>query len=252
MSLSYRIARGADVPPAVADDLLRLRLRNMRLKPETDPDVDRAIVARWLSRASWVAWAEDTAGVPRGMVTWKSFRWQHRRDDHPGILCEYMFFDREIRATAFVARCAFRVLSRVLRDARSAEVWIGGGGAYIQTCVSLAKHAGGVHYLGEPGVPDKARSFLERISREAEVSVSPEGLVTMRTQPHEVTAEWTRRNSALGAHQRYLALNPRWQEGLGVIVGAKVNAWSFLRSARVAARRLARSTTRAASARVEA
>jgi len=240
MSLRFHLAPGRGLRSALRDELHALRRRNVRLKPETDPEVDRAIVERWFDRASWVAWCEDRQGRARAMCTWRTFAWHDGRAPRVGIAGEFFFIDPGLRASPFTAYAALRVALRVLLDARASEVWVGAAGAYLQSSLALARQLGEVVYLGEPGLGDEARRFLCALVEASEASLSEDDLVTMRTVPPEVSAGWVRRHEGEDAYRRYLVRNPRWHEGVGVVIGAKVSGRAFRESARVFGRRLVR------------
>jgi len=238
--LRHRVARGAALAPAFVDELLALRLRNVSLKKDTDTEADRRKFHAWIQRASWVSWAEDDAGAPRGMLSWRLFQWTHRGEPRVGCVGEYLFLDAPFRGTAVTAGFAVRLLSRILWDARGGEVWIGGAGGYPQSCVAFARQLGEVAFLGEPGTPDEARAFLDRLTHEADVEASPAGIVTMRTRPEGVSPGWLRRNESEDAYRRYVALNPRWQDGLGLVAATRLSVPSLARGLAIAVRRAAR------------
>jgi hypothetical protein len=250
--LRHRVARGADLAPAFVDELLALRLRNVSLKKDTDPATDRRKFHAWVQNASWVTWAEDDAGAPRGMFSWKLFRWTHHGAPRVGCVGDYVFVDAPFRGTAVMAGFVLRLLGRILWDARGGEVWLGGAGGYPQSCVALARQLGEVVFLGEPGTPDEARAFLDRLTREADVEASPAGIVTMRTLPQSVSPGWLRRNESEEAYRRYLALNPNWKDGLGLVAATRLSVPSLARGVAIAARRAVKEaalTTRRAEVR---
>ena len=203
--MRYFDVPGAQLVAADVERLWRFRLRFVRLKPEVDPPVDLEKFHALLVSATTVYWGENHAGDICGMLMSKQFDWEHRGQRRKGLLAEYAFVDPAYRGTTTAMVALLKASARMLWRLRRPEVWLGSVG-YLQSCVAATRYMGEVHYLGDPGLPDEAQSFMQHLLHHANVTPLQDGRVVMRTIPPTPSAGWMRRHGSSAVSYTHLTL----------------------------------------------
>lgn len=209
--------------------LWALRLRNIDLRPEVDPDVDYRKFRSYFGGDARVLLIHDARSEIRGF-----YAFHHRvlaLDGTARLVAhvEYGFVDAGHRGSLAARLGAMRAVAGILARHPLLEkvaVFV----AYPTSTVAMARYARRISAPGDPGLTGWRREALEAYLREVVGSEydAEAGLVRMRTRP-TVALHVPRSERGRQALAWYEARNPRWREGYGLPLLVEGDARSFAR-----------------------
>lgn len=218
------------------DAFYEFRARFVDLKPTTDPARDRAAFGDFVRRAddAWV-WVRD--GRVCGTVFHRHERHVLRGRVHSFTFSEYGYTAVRGHPNLILGGAAAYV-SRYLRDPRRPAYF--GGFAYAKGFIPFAMAIPDVWLLGEEGMPEEERVLAAHLAAEWGGSRwDPERHVySFATLPRETPNTPRERHRRALAH--YERLNPRWSEGMGLFMLARIDHRSLTSVAFAALRRALR------------
>lgn len=204
--------------------LWTLRTDVLRLKPSTDPEKDYATFSAFLGRAAQVLSFHDADG-PCGVTAFHVER-VATPDGRGGLVVfpEYAAFRPELRGTARAMRGFLRVLPKVLEPGDLLRTWYLLGAGYPASFLAVTRLCADVWLDGED-VPAFEQQLLRRFGAELGGKIEPDTrIVSMPTVPPPLRPVLTQ----TPAYARYVARNPRWADGFGLVVLARTQPRTFV------------------------
>lgn len=221
--LAFDVPRGADLDDALLRELWSFRGSILRYKPETSLDDDFARFSARCRRSDRVLVVRRRDGRVGGMVAVARSRMAAFGRRAVGFFPEYLIVSPELRASRLLGAAYVRLLLALLEPHDLVASWFMIGIAYPASFLATSRLAR-VWIDGEPGVPAHVQ---ERIDALAEELAGPRRdpmtrRVTMPTIPGPLRERLLRTPE----YARYLARNPEWQRGFGVMIYAEGTAAS--------------------------
>lgn len=136
------------------------------------------------------------------------------------VLFEYAFMRAQYRGNPALPRSVLMLMWQFLRQWRGDSVWCGGIG-YPAGHMAIQKFLGNLVFQGESGLSLIQSTLLDLITHEFGGANwdAQAGHVVMPTVPPPI---WQEKVKSDPFYLRYMALNPRWQEGFGLPGVARV------------------------------
>jgi hypothetical protein len=216
--LKVRYFRPGSLSPETCRRLWRLRLDNIGLKPEVDPEADYRSFAGYFNGGTTAVTFWDSSGELQGFYGWNEKVLRVEETDVLRIILEYAFINPRYRGRPEFLLAALRLgVPLLLRHAGAIKV--AGGIAYPGSYVAAKQVTGRVVTFSSPSLTPALRRVLEDIASElgGDGYDRATGLVRMRTLP-VVHRKVSARPSVRSALAEYEAENPRWKEGYGLPV----------------------------------
>lgn len=197
--------------------LWELRIEQLPLKSSVDPEEDFAKFSKNIANARevnrvylgeqlvgmFVSWRRD------GEVEGRRFRW---------IAFEYGVTKPEWRGALALRMAYLRTVLLNLSLRPGTLHYVGGIGYPIGT-MAVARFGDRTFYYGEEVPAEVEKIFAMMLAELAPEGLDPErGGVTFPTIPRPLSQGWLERYSEHPCYQRYIALNPNWEEGRGLPV----------------------------------
>lgn len=237
--LPFSIPRGTDLDDALLRELWSFRGSILRHKPETSLDEDFARFSARCRRSDRVLVARHPDGRPGGMLAVMRRRMEAFGGRTVGFFPEYLIVSPELRASRLLGVAYLRLLVALLEPYDLLASWFMIGVAYPASFLATSRITR-VWIDGEPGIPTHAQARIDAVADEARRDPVARR-VTMPTIPGPLRE----RLLHTPEYRRYVARNPEWQRGFGVMIYAEGTAASvgagLLRSLRRRAFRAASS-----------
>jgi hypothetical protein len=208
---------GAALAAGDVDEMWALRARIFALKHDQAPAADRTKFARIIRTSQRVLRLRDHGGTLRGMMC---FLWEEL-EDHSGVVFtpEYGFFDEGYRGHPMFMIGGLPVLLRVMAEARGRPLWMAGIG-YPKSMRSGARLLAPLWSLQDDALPEDARAMLLQVLG---TLGGPDADPSRGTAPMPTLPEPAPLPEHQGAFwRRYEALNPKWPDGIGLVMGGRV------------------------------
>ncbi len=235
LSLQYVLA----LDDADIDEMLALRAQFMRLKPDVDPAEDRALAARWLrAPGTTVAIARDREGALQCFIDMSSRLVEHHGQAHV-VCCTYFVFASLAYRNhpAYVLGNFWNLLAQSRRNGFVPRMlWIT---APYPTSFRASSRAFTRVWAGrDPDIPPMVGALVDRVALEVfgESWMPEQRLVRMRTLPPPYVPESPEGRAVF---ERYEAMNPRWREGLGLLMMVPLTLGNMVGVVRQIVRRIA-------------
>jgi len=240
--LPFAIPRGADLDDALLRELWSFRGSILRHKPETSLDDDFARFSARCRRSDRVLVARHPDGRLGGMLAVVRRRIEAFGRRTVGFFPEYLIVSPELRASRLLGVAYLRLLVALLEPYDLLASWFMIGVAYPASFLATSRLTR-VWIDGEPGIPAHAQERIDAMADE--LSGARRDPVARRVTMPTIPGPLRERLLEAPEYQRYLARNPEWQRGFGVMIYAEGTAASvgagLLRSLRRRALRAASS-----------
>lgn len=214
--LRLRLIPPDAITPALCRQMWQLRLQNIRLRPEVDPEDDYAAFAAYFHGGATAVTFWDAAGALQGFHGWSLTQREVLGQRFSRVVAEYAFFNQGHRGGPELVLAALRLATPLLlRDRRRRKVVV--GVAYPGTYVSARLMAARLVSLRGPEITPAERLLLEEFAAEHGGAGFDRaaGVVRMRTVPI-LQDRTSRRAPVRAALAEFEQLNPRWREGYGL------------------------------------
>jgi hypothetical protein len=228
--LRIRYIRPSGITSELCRKLWDLRLRNIRLRPDVNPEDDYRSFEKYFTDGTTAVTFWDSAGELQGFYGWNQKRLRIEEQDFLRVVAEYVFMNPEYRGGPEFAFSGIPLATPLLfKYPRASKVIVGVG--YPATYISCKLSAPRVVTLQSPAITSGERKLLEDFAAEqgGDGFDRASGVVRMRTVPI-VPRQSSSREAVRAALAEYEAQNPRWKEGYGLPTLVDVS-WAALGTA---------------------
>ena len=219
--LPFTIPRGADLDEALLRELWSFRGSILRYKPETSLDDDFARFSARCRRSDRVLVVRHPDGRPGGMLAVVRRRIDGGRT--MGFFPEYLIVSPELRASRLLGVAYVRLLAALLEPYDLLASWFMIGIAYPASFLATSRLAR-VWIDGEPGIPVHAQQRIDALAEE--LAGTRRDPVARRVTMPTIPGPLRERLLEAPEYQRYVARNPEWRRGFGVMIYAEGTAAS--------------------------
>jgi hypothetical protein len=220
--------RAAEAPEALLEELWRLRLSVIDLRPEVTREADYAAFRSFFDGDVEILVHRTADGHAQGFYGWRADRIETPVGPRILVEMEYGFIKPAFRSHAALLMGLAGLVLRVTARHRSSKcVFIGAG--YATGLLSLARIAHRIVCLKDAEIERWERELLCHFldSHFADTFDRERGLVRMRTLPKEVRRE-PRTPEGRAWLAWYESHNPHWTEGWGLPVLIHIDLRAFV------------------------
>jgi hypothetical protein len=218
--------------PELCRRLWRLRLENIALRDDIDPEDDYRAFAKYFMDGTIAITLWSRPDVLEGFVGWNVKALSFDGQEYERVVAEYAFINPRYRGQPeFKMACVLAALRTVLRAPSKPRFLM--GVAYPSSFITVKVMFRRVSTLRSPNISRFERKILEAFTREecGESEGVGKGIVRMRTVP-KVPERKSRRPEVQAAFAEYESLNPNWKEGHGLPTVVTLDNPSILNVAR--------------------
>lgn len=208
----------------------RLRSAIVALKPDRDPEVERARFERTLRASASVARLIDRRGIPVAILSFRVLDTHHARRPIRLLLGGYGFVDRAHRSSPWVMLMYAGAFLRAASLRPEVEQFFTGLN-YPASLVRLPSFGETVFLDGDEGLSPLQRFVLEQVREHLAGDAWDEALeaVDMPTLPEPPSPRWLARYEEDPLFLRFVARVPDWQLGYALPVAMEVSPYRMHR-----------------------